>query len=67
MKPSYLNKKYLTPQEAAEEMSVSYWTVLRMIDRRQIAVVSLPTERYRIPVTEIQRIMTPVLKTAKAC
>lgn len=58
------HKDYYSPKEAAPRLTVSYWTVLRMIQRGEIEVVSLPSERFKIPAAEIERIMTPVLMSA---
>jgi excisionase family DNA binding protein len=49
-------KMYLTPKEAAPLLTVSYWTVLRMIEKRQLKAVRV-SERYRIPQAEIDRVM----------
>ena len=56
------HKEYHSPQEAALHLTVSYWTVLRMIKRQQIAVIAVG-DRYLIPQSEIERIMTPRLLT----
>jgi excisionase family DNA binding protein len=58
------DKPFYSPKEAAPRLAVSYWTVLRMIARGQILVVSMPTERFKIPAAEIERIMTPKLMVA---
>lgn len=50
-------KEYYSPKEAAPLLTVSYWTVLRMIARGDIKAISLPNEHYRIPRGEISRIM----------
>lgn len=47
---------YLSPKEAAPLLTVSYWTVLRMIEKRQIKAIRV-SERYRISKAEIERVM----------
>jgi excisionase family DNA binding protein len=47
---------YYTPKEAAPQLTVSYWTVLRMIERRQLRAFKVG-DRYRIAQAEIDRVM----------
>ena len=47
---------YYTPKEAAPQLTVSYWTVLRMIERKQLRAFKVG-DRYRITQAEIDRVM----------
>ena len=47
---------YYTPKEAAQRLTVSYWTVLRMIERKQLRAFKVG-DRYRIAQAEIDRVM----------
>lgn len=47
---------YYTPKEAAPHLTVSYWTVLRMIERKQLRAFKVG-DRYRITQAEIDRVM----------
>ena len=47
---------YYTPKEAAPRLTVSYWTVLRMIERKQLRAFKVG-DRYRITQAEIDRVM----------
>jgi excisionase family DNA binding protein len=51
-------KRYLTPKEAADELSVSPDTVLRLIGRGDLPAVKISDRLYRIPVPALERYLT---------
>jgi excisionase family DNA binding protein len=48
-------KRYLTPKEVADELSVSPDTVLRLIGRGDLPAVKVSERLYRIPVSAFER------------
>ena len=56
-------KRYLTPKEVADELSVSPDTVLRLIGRGELPAVKISDRLYRIPVPAFERYLAgPVLR-----
>lgn len=50
-------KHALTVQQFADDFQVQPETVLRWIKRREIEAVQLPGGRYRIPASEVDRLL----------
>ena len=48
-------KRFLTPKEVADELSVSPDTVLRLIGRGELLAVKISDRLYRIPVPAFER------------
>lgn len=54
------HEKTISTAEAARHFGVSTRTLLRWIEAGQISVVTLPSGRHRVPLAEIDRILTPI-------
>lgn len=55
-----MSKGFLTTSEVAEKLDISTATVRRWIRSGKLSAAAYPSGQFRVPASEVERIMTPV-------